>query len=214
MVENNYDIPHRRFVEPEITAMLTALTDLVIRNTNLPVGINVLWNDYRSALGICAATGARFFRILAFVDSVKTRYGKMPRVAKKAIAYRKRLGLEKIAIFADVHVKHAEMVCPKKPLFLLVKQAFTEGAEAVIITGRWTGDAPKMDDLRIAREVAGKRPLLVGGGSIPENLKSFFKYADGIIVGTAIMENKKVNSRKLKKYMETYDEEIFAKNYY
>ena len=204
MVENNYDIPHKEFVAPEVTAMMAKFADLVAKNTSLPVGIDVLWNDFRSALGICASSGLKYFRVPAFVDSVKTIYGDMPARAKEVIEYRKRLGLEKVAVFTDVQVKHSEMLDKNKPLSLSVKQAYDNLSDAIIITGKWTGDSPKTDDLKIARKAAGKRLIIVGSGSTPENLETLFKYTDGIIVGTAIMTDGVVDSKKLAKYMKAY----------
>jgi uncharacterized protein len=205
MVENNYDIPHREFVEPHITAMMTKLTDLVVRSTSLPVGIDVLWNDYKSALGICAATGSKFIRIPAFVDDVRTIYGDMKAVADDAILYRKKLGLEKtVAILVDVQVKHSEMIDESKPLSLSIKQAIKKGADGIIVTGKWTGDAPIIDDLSIAYKFSKQTPIFVGSGSSSSNLQQLFKYTSGIIVGTAIMEKGIVNRNKVQKYMRSY----------
>ena len=205
MVENNYDIPHKEFVDPEVAVMTAVLTQLVVDHTMLPVGINVLWNDYRSALGICATTGARFMRIPAFVDDVRTVYGDMKQRAEETVAYQKKLGLSKVAIFADVQVKHSEMIDKNKPLSLSVKQAYEKGAQAIIVTGRWTGDAPKLDDLEVARKTAGRRPILIGSGSTPKNLEALFKFTDGVIVGTSIMTKGKVDKSKLATYMSVYN---------
>lgn len=204
MLENNYDIPHKAFVEPEITAMMAVLTQMTIENTKLPVGLDVLWNDYKTSLGICACTKAKYFRIPAFVDDVRTLYGDMHKVSEEAISYRKKLGLEEIAIFADVQVKHAEMIDKRKKLAESIEEAYLKGADAVIITGKWTGDAPKIDDLIIARKTAGERPILIGSGSTPENLDRLLDYADGIIVGTAIMTDKKVDEGKVINYFESF----------
>jgi len=212
MVENNYDIPHKIYVDPESTAMLSILTDVVVKNTKLPVGIDVLWNDYKSAFGICAATGASFIRIPAFIDDVRTQYGDVYHVADDAIAYRKRLHLEHVGIVADVQVKHSEMLDKKKPLSLSVRQAIKKGADGIIITGKWTGDAPLMDHLKIAKENAGSLPILVGSGSTKENLKNLFTYANGIIVGTAIMNSGIINKQKLDIYMQAYKKSFQEKD--
>jgi len=212
MVENNYDIPHKIFINPESTAMLSILTDVVVKNTKLPVGIDVLWNDYKSAFGICAATGASFIRIPAFVDDVRTKYGNVYHVADDAIAYRNRLHLEHVAIIADIQVKHSEMLDKKKPLSLSVRQAIKKGADGIIITGKWTGNAPLKEHLEIAKENAGSLPILVGSGSTKENLKDLFTYANGIIVGTAIMSGGIVNKQKLNIYMQVYKKSFQKKD--
>src|SRR5688572_2925200 len=185
MVENNYDLPHKEFVEPHITQMMTSLTDLVCKNTNLPVGVSTLWNDYKTSLHICKNTRASFFRIPAFVDSVKTSYGVMKAASREAVELRKELGLEHIAIIADVQVKHSEMLDKNKTLTQSIKEAIKQHADAVIITGQWTGDSPSIEDLKEARIACGDFPILIGSGSTKQNLPTLLTYADGIIVGTA-----------------------------
>src|SRR3989344_4903470 len=70
LVENNYDIPHRIFVDSEIIACMTYLVKEIIKNTKLPVGISVLWNDYKAALSIARVCGGKFIRVPVFVDDV------------------------------------------------------------------------------------------------------------------------------------------------
>jgi len=197
MVENNYDTPHKEFVAPEITAMIAYLTNKVCQNTNLPVGISTLWNDYKTSLGVCATTRASFIRIPAFIDTVDTSYGLMKKRSKEATALRKKLNLNHVAILADVQVKHSEMINRNKSLSQSIKEAIRDQADAIIITGRWTGDSPKLDDLEIARESAGNKfPILIGSGATKDNVKQLLKYANGIIVGTAIKKGKNQSKKQ------------------
>lgn len=196
MVENNYDTPHHEFVTPETTSMMIALTELVCQNTHLPVGVSTLWNDYKTSLQICASTRASFFRAPAFVDSVKTSYGTMIARSKEINDYRKKLNLEHIAILADVQVKHSEMIEKGKPLSASITQAIEANADAIIITGKWTGDSPRPADLQDARKSAGDFPILIGSGATKDNLNTLLKYADGIIVGTAIKEGESTDKTK------------------
>jgi uncharacterized protein len=205
MIENNYDIPHRENISGEVAAVYTTLGTYISGLTDLPMGISVLWNDYRTSLAICEAIGTTFFRVPAFVDDVRTSYGEMKHVAEETVQLRKKMHLEKnAAIFADVQVKHSKLIDGKKPLSLSVTEAVSQRADAVIVTGKWTGNPPTLEDLQTAKKYAGTIPLIVGSGSDSENIKSLFEYADGIIVGTAIMDNGIVNKQKLEKYMSSY----------
>jgi len=47
----------------------------VIRAVDLPVGINVLRNDWKGALAIAAATGARFIRLNVLTDADGAVFG-------------------------------------------------------------------------------------------------------------------------------------------
>ncbi len=188
IIENNYDIPHSEFICPESAEMFSSLAKSLQEKINIPFGLDVLWNDYKTSLSICASTNASFFRVPAFVDSVLTTYGPMVARAKEVISLRKELNLENIAILADIQVKHSEMVDKNKTLTQSATEAINYGADGIIVTGKWTGDAPKMDDLIETRGVDKDFPIIIGSGATKENLGSLLQYANGIIVGTALKE--------------------------
>jgi predicted TIM-barrel enzyme len=62
------------------------------------------------------------------------------------------------------------------------------GADALIVSGRMTGNAPDLDKVREAKRLAGDRPLLVGSGAAEENIAAFLGVADGVIVGSSLKE--------------------------
>lgn len=208
IVENNYDIPHKIFVNPETIACMTLLTEKIIEQTNLPVGVSVLWNDYRASLSIAKLTGAKLVRVPVFVDKVRTAYGDILGEPKKVLAFRKKIGAAKIAIFADIQVKHAKML-EEKDLVVSAKQAIKAGADALIVTGRWTADAPDVADLKRVRDEVGQFPILVGSGATKENLSVLLQYADGVIVGTSLKSGKCLADDKepnIKGFQETIKE--------
>ena len=197
MFENNYDIPHYEFVSQETVAIITFLIQKISENIKIPFGINVLWNDYKAALSIAKVCGGKFVRIPVFVDSVETSYGKIFANPKEVSAFRKKIGAEDVALFTDIHVKHAKML-EKKSISESAKEAVKNGSDAIIITGKWTGDAPNISDLKEAREAVGKDfPILIGSGATKNNIGTLLKYADGVIVGTALktgqIEEREVN---------------------
>ncbi|MBI4095727.1 MAG: BtpA/SgcQ family protein [DPANN group archaeon] len=201
IIENNYDFPHKINVGPETIAMMAYFGAEIRKKTNLPIGVSVLFNDYRAALAIAKVIGAKFIRVPVFVDDVKTDFGDICGNAKDVIEYRRSIGAEGVAIFADVQVKHAEMLDKTKTMALSTKQAIESGADAIILTGRWTGDAPNMEKLREARSAAGDFPILLGSGVDKENVLELFKYADGAIVSTSLKEGEKVaGERNVKPY--------------
>lgn len=205
MVENNYSTPHREFVMPAEALEMTRLVDSVVRSVRIPVGVDVLWSGYKTAFDICKATGAKFIRVASYVDDVITRYGVMVGRADEAMAYRAKLGLNNsVAVLADVQVKHSEMIDKTKPLRTSVREAVAKGADAIIITGTWTGVAPIMHDLHVARCVGSRLPIIVGSGSTSGNMNDLFTSSDALIVGTAIMTDRIVDRAKLNIYMDAY----------
>lgn len=181
MIENNYDVPH---FENAKLSTIPNLTDLCLKARNLTkksLGLCVLWNDYETAFSIAKIAKFDFVRIPVFVDKVKTHYGVFSGKAKEVIEFRKKIKGENILIFADVQVKHAEHLI-KRPLKNAVHEAVLKKADAVIITGKWTGDPPTVQDVIEAKKYAKNVPVILGSGITPDNVKKYD--VDGLIVGS------------------------------
>ncbi len=185
--ENNYDIPHKTFVDSSVVASLTYLGEKIRAKTKLPFGISVLWNDYRTALSIAKILDLQFIRIPVFVDKVKTDYGIIKGEAKKIIEYKKTIKAENIAFFTDIHVKHAKLLS-KNNIITSAKLAIKNHSNAIIITGKWTGQSSDLEELKKIKNVVGHFPILIGSGINKNNIKPLFKYANGSIVSTSLKE--------------------------
>lgn len=181
MIENNYDVPH---FETAKLSTIPQLTDLCLKArkfTKKPLGLCVLWNDYEAALSIAKTANFNFVRVPVFVDKVKTHYGIFSGKAKEAIEFRKKISAEDILIFADVQVKHAEHLI-KRPLKDAVREAMAKKADAIIITGKWTGDPPTIEDVLEAKKAAKNILVILGSGITSENTREYD--VDGLIVGS------------------------------
>lgn len=198
LVENYDDDPHRKTCGPETVAAMTLIVKRIVEETKLPVGVCVLFNDYKAALAIAHSAGASFVRVPVFVDTVMTACGVIEGEPYDVLAYRKSIGADAIKIYADVQVKHAAMLA-SRPLEESAKEAIGYGADGIIITGKHTGDAPVFNDLQKARKACPKAFILVGSGTTPKNVKELAKYADSAIVGTYFKEKGKVREKLVKK---------------
>lgn len=186
MVENNYDIPHKVFITQETKEIITSLTKEIVKAVSMPIGINVLWNDYKAGLSVAKECGCKFVRVPVFVDSVKTECGEIIAEPKKVLSFREEINASEIALFTDIQVKHAHKL-KEKTIAQSAKEAVENDSDGIIITGKWTGDIPSVTDLKEARETVGKIfPLLVGSGATKDNLSILLKYANAIIVGTSL----------------------------
>lgn len=216
IIENNYDFPHQICVGPEIVASMTYLGGKLSDMTKLPLGVSVLWNAYKAGLSIAKVIGARFIRIPAFVDDVRTSYGDVMGVANDVLPLRVNLDAEEIAIFADIQVKHSEMLDKNKPLVRSAREAEIKSADGIIVTGQWTGNAPQMKDLEDIKNLHLKTPLIIGSGVDEDNIENLLQFADGVIVGTALKSgsnkdrsveinikgyNQRVDERKVHSFM-------------
>lgn len=189
ILENNYNFPHQATREKnEAVKMMTSLVRDLMRSSGLPFGISVLFNDYASALRIAKETGGRFVRVPVFVDSVNTIFGRIYAEPEKVIETRRTLCADDIKIYADIQVKHAEMFDISKTIEQSALEAAVNGADGLIITGKVTGDAPKIYDLKKSKELTTSLPIIIGSGADKNNIKELFKYSDAVIVSTSLKE--------------------------
>ena len=186
LVENDFDQPHTLTVGPEVVAGMTRVVAEVVRRATVPVGVQVLLNDWRASLAIASATGSHFARLDFFVDRARIKAGEIEPEPAAVLAYRQAIGAQHVALLTDIQVKYSTPLEPGKSLATSAHQAVTNGADAIIVTGAATGEMPLLDDLRTAREALGDFPLLVGSGTTSENVTALLRYADGAIVGTAL----------------------------
>jgi hypothetical protein len=159
----------------------------------VPIGVEVLLNDWRASLAIAMVTGARFIRMDFFVDRVLTKCGPFEPEPEAVLAYRKAIRAESVQLFTDLQVKYTTMIGGPKPLEQSAREAEAAGADAVIVTSHETGIGPDPADLRAAR--AGALPILIGSGLTPENAPELIPLADGAIVGTSLRSGRDATDR-------------------
>lgn len=200
--ENNYDSPARVFVDTTSAAAMAYFGAKLKEKATVPLGVDVLWNDYRTALSLAKLLDLKFIRIPVFVDKVRNTYGDVIAGNPSAVReFRKKIGADNVALFVDVHVKHAKLLS-KHDLATSARLAMKNSADAVIITGDWTGQAPSIDMLKDLRKKIGNEfPILVGSGADRNNIKEIFKYANGVIVSTALKKGKaQPHEKQVKKW--------------
>lgn len=186
MIENFGDAPFfPGTVPPETVAALTRATVEVCRATTLPIGVNVLRNDARAALGIAAATGAAFIRVNVHVGAMLTDQGWISGKAHDTLRARAALRAD-VAILADVLVKHAVSPAGLSAADV-ARDSWERGrADALIVSGAATGVATPRDRIVEVRSAVPAAPLLIGSGLTAENSADLLTHADGAIVGSTL----------------------------
>jgi hypothetical protein len=190
IVENMWDIPFRAGprLAPESIAAHAVVARAIRATTDLPMGINVVHNGGVALLGIALAAGADFMRVCMFTGAGVWDAGEWDEgCAADLMRRRAELGAQKIKVFADVDKKHSVRF-PGIDLRTHVEWTRFFGADALIVSGRMTGDAPDLAKVREARALAETTPLLVGSGATAENVGAFLSVADGVIVGSSVKE--------------------------
>jgi len=186
IVENFGDTPFFGGpVPPETIAAMTAAALAVRKRAELPLGINVLRNDARAALGIAAAVGARFVRVNVHAGAMATDQGVLEGRAAATMRVRAALAHE-IDVLADVHVKHARPLTDESLEDAACNLHHRAHADGVIVSGSATGAATSLEDLRRVRSVLPDAKLFAGSGVTLQVVADVLRIANGVIVGTAL----------------------------
>lgn len=189
LVENFGDVPfHKETVPPVTVATMTrAVVEIrrALGRREIPVGVNVLRNDARSAIAIAAASGASFIRVNVHIGASVTDQGVIEGRSDETLRLRASIAPE-CAILADLRVKHARPLV-ERPLEEEVSDLLERGlADVLLITGARTGSAPDPAELERARTAARGAPVWIASGLDGDNASRMRGLADGFIVGSAL----------------------------
>ncbi len=188
IVENMWDIPFRAGanIPPESIAAHAVVAAAVRDVCPLPMGINLVHNGGVALLAIAIAARAEFIRVCMFTGAGVWDAGSFDEgCAADLLRRRTELHAESIKILADVDKKHSVRF-PGIDLATHIEWTRFFGADALIVSGRMTGDAPDLSKVREAKVLAGDRPIIIGSGADAANIAAFMSVADGVIVGSSI----------------------------
>lgn len=185
-IENFNDAPFAKgAVGPETVAAMTAVACAIKERTKLPIGFNVLRNDARSSLALCAAAGGSFIRVNVHCGAMLTDQGIIEGDAFHTVRYRQQI-CPNALILADVHVKHAASLADS-PIGDDAREIIERGmADAVIVSGIGTGYATDFADLELVRRAVPRAKVLIGSGVTTANVPEYLRHTDGIIVGSSL----------------------------
>lgn len=185
LIENHGDVPFAPGpVEPATVAAMAMVAAEVRRAAPAALlGVNVLKNDGRAALAVACAAGAQFIRVNVHAGAVVADQGLIQSDAYHLLRDRRRLDAD-VRIVADVQGKHAVPLAPvdlEQEARDLVHRGL---ADALVVSGRATGEATPIADVKRVRSAVPSTPLLVGSGVTPDTVADLLSVADAVIVGT------------------------------
>jgi len=193
IIENQNDQPFQcDSVSPVTVAFMASLACQVRQAVTIPIGVNILFNDWQAEIAVAEAVKAAFIRVEVLVDPSWSDMGMLNACAPDLLRLRSALH-SNVNIFADIQGKYT-LPCSPRPLVDSAKDAWSRGlADAIIVTGSGTGHATPIDSIRSVKE-AVKIPVLAGSGTTPDNLKDIFAVADGAIIGSYFKRDGKLQN--------------------
>jgi membrane complex biogenesis BtpA family protein len=187
LVENFGDAPFTPGrVEPATVAAMSVVAAEIRREfPRTRLGLNVLKNDARAALGVAAAVGAEFIRVNVHAGAVLADQGVVQSDAYGTLRDRRLLGVD-VAILADVGGKHAVPLAPVETEQVARDLVHRGLADALVVSGAATGQATPLGEVKRVRSAVPDVPLLIGSGVTTETAAELLSVADGLIVGTSV----------------------------
>ena len=169
----------------EVVAVTAALARLIRSEVpEIGLGIIVEAHDPEAALSVAHGSGAEFVRLKVFVGGAMTAFGPRHALAPRAVAHRRRLGREDVAILADVHDR-TSVPLAGEPQTVAAGWARRMGADGLVVTGA----SPEDTLARIATVHAAVpgAPVLAGGGVDAGNVARVLAAAQGAVVSSSLM---------------------------
>lgn len=194
LIENDNDKPHTEFANEAQIASFSVIAKEVCDKARIPIGVQMMLNDWRASFAIAKAVGAQFARLDVFVDNVFSEWGEIRPVPAEIIRYKNKI-YPKLLLLTDIQVKHKTMIRPR-PLAVSAALAIRYGTDGLVVTGQATGMETPLESIAAVRKKFPRFPIFVGAGINEMNVQKEFSLADGAIVGTSIKSKGKIHWRK------------------
>jgi membrane complex biogenesis BtpA family protein len=189
MVENMHDVPYLRgSVGPEVVASMAVVARALKAEAGLPVGVQILAGANVESVAVAHAAGLDYVRVEAYAFAHVADEGLIQSSAAELLRFRKKIGAERVRVWADVKKKHsAHAITADVSLGETCAAVEFMRGDAVIVSGSATGEPPRAADVKEAKSHC-RLPVLLGSGVTPENVAEFYDAADGFIVGSYFKE--------------------------
>lgn len=195
IIENWKENSTGEFVASETANSLLEVCLALTPFITVPLGVNVLNNDYKVAFDIAKKVGASFVELDVLVDEVVSDFSHSSAGVEKPFEikikasdvfdYAKEIGAEDISVICFVQPKHYKMIDNNKTIEESVSQAELAGAVGVLVT-KATGMSPTVDLIKKAKSASRGIMVGIGSGFSAENANEFLPFVDMMVVGSAI----------------------------
>src|SRR5262245_41286370 len=193
LVENFGDAPFTAGrVEPATVAAMSVVAAEIRREfPRTRLGLNVLKNDARAALGVAATVNAEFIHVNVHAGAVLADQGVVQSDAYGTLRDHRLLGVD-VAILADVGGKHAVPLAPVETEQVTRDLMHRGLANALVVSGAATGQTTPLGEVKHVRSTVPDVPLLISSGVTTETAAELLSVADKLIVGTSVKRDSDV----------------------
>jgi membrane complex biogenesis BtpA family protein len=185
IIENMHDVPYLRGrVGPEIVAAMAVVGRAVREEFPLPVGVQILAGANTEAMAVANAATLDFIRAEGYAFAHIADEGWIESSAAELLRYRKKIGADRVEVWADVKKKHSShAVTTDISIGATAEAVEFMRASRVVVTGSTTGRPPSVADIE-AVKAHSSLPVILGSGVDASNIAGFYGSADGFIIGS------------------------------
>ncbi len=168
-----------------VSAMAEAIGE-IRDEISVPYGVDVLW-DPKAALAVAKAVGAQFVREIVSGTYISdmglwdTNVGELYR-------YRKLIDADHIPILFNIFAEFASRLDARPPEVIAKSVAFSSLADAILVSGPMTGQAPTGESVAKVKEAVDV-PVFVNTGLKTTTVDDLLSAADGAVVGTSLKKD-------------------------
>lgn len=182
MFSNEYSTPYLLQVEPITHVTMARIIGELLREIQVPYGVNVLW-DPKATVELAVAVGAAFVREI-FSGVYASDFGLWNTNSGEVVRLRHRLGGEKIRLFYNI-VPEAAVYLGDRTLAAIARSTeFNAQPDALCVSGLIAGAETDAAALRTVKEAVQNTPVFANTGLRATNVAAQLALADGAIVGT------------------------------
>jgi membrane complex biogenesis BtpA family protein len=190
IIENFGDIPYAPHNDLIAVTAISSIATRLRALTDMPMGINIQFNDYPAEWAVAYCTNMDFIRVECFAESRVGPNGEFRACGPDLMRLKGRFPKD-IALLCDVQVKHTFPLVDQ-PVDFTIESIVEGGGDALICTGITTGKSPDISDVEEMKRMSDGLPVIVGSGVNARTIRDFMKVADGAIIGSSFKKDGKV----------------------
>ena len=192
MFSNEFSLPYLRKVRPETTAAMGRVIGELMRDINIPFGVNVLWDPYAS-LDLAAATGALFIReIMSGVYA--SDFGLWDTNSGEIARHRARLGLKNLKMLFNILPEAAAYLAQRDITEIAKTTVFNNRPDVLCVSGIMAGASTDSAVLRKVKKAVPDTAVFANTGCNIDSIEEILSVADGAVVGTTFKQDGKFDN--------------------
>ena len=182
MFSNEYSTPYLLQVEPITHVTMARVIGELMRDIQVPYGVNVLW-DPKATIELAVAVGASFVREI-FSGVYASDFGLWNTNSGEVVRLRNRLGGDKIKLFYNI-VPEAAIYLGNRDVGAIARSTeFNAQPDAICVSGLIAGAETNTETLRVVKDAVSSTAVFANTGVRTTNVDAQLAIADGAIVGT------------------------------